>query len=236
MLLFVKKNKILFAGITIAIAAAVIIFAKVLGIQHYFGVFTTHLKKAPFFTRLGWHFTEWGEVLLNMPAGKAIEKLPPHLGSALFIITGIIFFGWFCFSFFIKKSSLPFFLKAYVFFYFIIMFNWPFADPRFWVPVIPVMAVVILQWPFEKARRAKIPTYLFLVFYILMGLLSAGFMIYSSFNKEFFAKTQANGVYKKEYEIHFFGKVSRDTSTTSVQTDSTSVINVSIVDLLKRHD
>lgn len=235
MLLFLKKNKILVAAVAIAAVAAVIFFAKELGIKHYLGVFTTHLANTSFLTMWGWHFTEWGEVLMNMPSGKAIEKIPMQLGSALFIIVGIVFFIWFCYSFFIKKNSIPFFIKAYLFFYFLIIFTWPFADPRFWVPVIPIMVVVVLQSSFEKMKAMKIASSLFLVFYILMGALSAAFMIYSSFNKEFLAKTQANGVYRKEYEMHFFGKTVPD-STTTIKTDSTSVINVSIVDLLKRHD
>lgn len=236
MVLFLRRNKILVAGIIVSVIAAVIIFAKELGIQHYLGVFTTHLKQTSFATRLAWHFTEWGEVLLNMPSGKAIEKLPLQLGSALFIIVGIVFFIWFCITFFIKKNSIPFFLKAYLFFYFVIIFNWPFADPRFWVPVVPIIVIVVLQSSLDKIKRMKIITSLFLLFYILMGALSAFFMIYSSFNKEFLAKTQANGVYRKEYEMHFFGKVAQDTSAKATHADSTNVINASIVDLLKRHD
>lgn len=235
MLLFLKKNKILVATVTIAAVASVIFFAKELGIKHYLGVFTTHLENTSFLTIWAWHFTEWGEVLMNMPSGKPIEKIPMQLGSKLFIIVGIVFFIWFCYSFFIKKNSIPFFIKAYLFFYFLIIFTWPFADPRFWVPVIPIMVVAVLQSSFEKMRAMKIASSLFLVFYILMGALSAAFMIYSSFNKEFLAKTQANGVYRKEYETHFFGKTIPD-STITIKKDSTNFINVSIVDLLKRHD
>ncbi len=235
MLLFLKKNKILVAAVAIAAVAAVVFFAKELGIKHYLGVFTTHLANTSFLAMWGWHFTEWGEVLMNMPSGKAIEKIPMQLGAAMFILVGIVFFIWFCYSFFFKKNSIPFFIKAYLFFYFLIIFTWPFADPRFWVPVIPIMVVVVLQSSFEKMKTMKIASSLFLVFYILMGALSAVFMIYSSFNKEFLAKTQANGVYRKEYETHFFGKTIPD-STTTIRADSTNVINVSIVDLLKRHD
>ena len=235
MMLFLKKNKLLVGAAVILIVAAVILFARQLGLYHYFNVFTTHLKETSFLTRLGWHFTEWGEVFLNMPSGKAIEKLPSTIGSSLFVIVGVLLFAWFSFSFF-RSKAIPFYLKAYIFFYCIILFNWPFADPRFWVPILPVMVVTVLQAPLERFNWTKIAGRLVALVYIVMGMLSAGFMLYSSFNKSFFAKTQANGVYQKEYEMHFFGKVSIDTATSTRHADTTYIVNPAIVDLLKRHD
>ncbi|RYF86737.1 MAG: hypothetical protein EOO03_11440 [Chitinophagaceae bacterium] len=141
LLLFLKRYKIFVAAVVLGLIGAVAVFAEQLGLRHYLGVFSTHSSDAPLLTRLGWHFTEWGEVLSNMPSGKAVQKLPAQIGSFLFILVGVIFFIWFCFVLFGKKNSIPFFIKAYLFFYIVILFNWPFADPRFWVPVLPITAV-----------------------------------------------------------------------------------------------
>ena len=37
-------------------------------------------------------------------------------------------------------------------------------------------------------------------------------MVYSSFDKEFLAKNQAKGVYRNEYETHWYGKPMSDTA------------------------
>jgi hypothetical protein len=48
--------------------------------------------------------------------------------------------------------------------------------------------------------------------YAALGLFSAGYMVYSSFNKEFLAKNQAKGAYRNEYETHWYGKPLSDTA------------------------
>jgi len=52
-------------------------------------------------------------------------------------------------------------------------------------------------------------------------------MVYTSLNKKVFARTQAKGAYRSEYEIHFYGKPLSDT-VTSVDKD--------VIELLKRYD
>ena len=243
-LAFLKKNKYLIAAVLILITVSVVIFAKQLGLNHYIGVLSKHLSEAPFFTRVGWRFTEWGEIFLNTPFNKVLQRLP-GIGSILFILAGSVIFCWFCIILFSKKKPVPAFIKAYLIFYFIIMFNWPFNDPRFWVPIMPVMAAIVLQASFNKNNFYRILSKVFLVVYIVLGFLAAAFMIYSSFNKSFFAKNQANGFYKNEYETHFMGKDSTgsmqtinssDTIRTVIIGDRSKVVNPYIVGLLKRYD
>jgi hypothetical protein len=101
------------------------------------------------------------------------------------------------------------------------MFNWPFADPRFLVPIIPLIAAVISQTDFRKNRTIKVLGTAYLVLYSLLGIVSVGYITYTSFNKKEFAKTQARGVYRNEYEIHFFGRTLSDTTT---QVDSSLIL------------
>jgi hypothetical protein len=114
---------------------------------------------------------------------------------------------------FIRKNSVSFIVKAYLSFYILLMFNWPFADPRFWVPVIPLIAAVISQTSFSQARVIKILDITCFVIYATLGLVSLGYFTYTSFNKRELSKTQARGVYRNEYETHFFGKPLSDTVT-----------------------
>jgi hypothetical protein len=239
---FLKKYKILIAIVLIAIGAGVVIFSKQLGINHYIGVLETHLNEAPFFKRLQWRFTEWGEIFLNMPANKAVDRLHTA-GEILFIATGVVIFFWFCMVMFAKRSAIPFLIKAYFVFYCIIMFSWPFFDPRFWVPVMPVMAAVVLQAPFRSSIM-KLFSRVLLVIYIVLGSVAAGYMIYSSFNKSYFAKNQANGSYKNDYETHFFSPLpeaevnvinSSDTMRVIRTGDSSKVVNPYILSLLHRY-
>ncbi|MBC7866665.1 MAG: hypothetical protein H7X88_03935 [Gloeobacteraceae cyanobacterium ES-bin-316] len=243
-LAFLKKNKFLIVGLLILIAASVVLFAKQLGLNHYIGVLSKHLNEAPFFTRVAWRFTEWGELFLNTPSNKVVERLP-GLGQILFISVGVIVFSFFCIFLYFKKNTIPAFIKAYFLFYLIIMFNWPFNDPRFWVPVMPVMAAIVLQAPLGINYFYKFSSRLLLAVYFLLGFTAAGYMIYSSNNKAFFAKNQAKGFYKKEYEMHFFNKDPKGAASTlnssdTIRTvnigDSVKIVNPYIMGLLKRYN
>jgi hypothetical protein len=94
------------------------------------------------------------------------------------------------------------------------MFNWPFYDPRFWVPVLPLFVAAIVQVPVKDVRQSifNLPRYAMLVVYVSLGLASLGYLTYTSLNRSVFARTQANGVYRNEYETVFFGKPQSDTA------------------------
>ena len=107
------------------------------------------------------------------------------------------------------------------------MFSWPFYDPRFWVPVIPLLIAVLLQVPFPKLQFGKLVISLFCAGYILLGIVSVGFLTYTSLDKKKFVRTQANGVYRNEYETFFYGKPQSDTATKT---------NAAILSVLQRYD
>ena len=223
---FLKKNKFLIIGALIVVAAAIIIFLKPLGISHYRDVLSEHLKDAPFFKRMNWRFTEWGEIFINAPSGKITSRFAAF--EKAYIICGIIFFLWFIYRVYLVKNKIPVFIKAYILFYCFIIFNWPFDDPRFWAPLMPIIAAIILQVLFEQPNNIlkKISIALLMV-YIAAGGFASGYMIYTSFNKKALARTQAKGIYRNEYEIHFYGKPLSDTATT---------VDKDVIELLKRYD
>ena len=222
-----KKNRMAVLAIGICIAV-VLVFSRQLGLNHYTGVMSKQFKEGLRFTDvIQWHFSEWGEILLNTSKFKVISHLPSGMGEGLFVIMGILGISGFIYICFIIRNRIPFVVRAYLFFYMLLLFNWPFPDPRFWVPIIPLIAAVISQTTFSKKPACKIPALLYLLLYTTLGLVSLGFITYTSFNKKEFSKTQARGVYRNEYETHFFGKPLSDTVTH---------VDQSLVDFLNKYD
>jgi hypothetical protein len=212
-ILLIKKNRMAMLGIG-ACVAGVLVFSRQLGLNHYTGVMSNQFKGGVRFVEvIQWHFAEWGEILMNTSRLKVITHLPAGLGEVLFVAIGVLGICGFVYICFIRKNRIPFVVKAYLFFYMILLFNWPFPDPRFWVPIIPLIAAVISQTSISSYRLVKLPAFIYFITYTLLGLLSLGFFTYTSFNKEEFSKTQAKGVYRNEYEVHFFGKTLSDTAT-----------------------
>ena len=105
--------------------------------------------------------------------------------------------------------------------------NWPYYDPRFWVPVLPLLAVVVLRTPFTLPSWVKGIGKLYLVVYLFLGVFAAGYSLYVGFNKERFSRNQAAGDYRNEYEIHFFGKP---------LTDTAKQVDPNVVEILNKYD
>jgi hypothetical protein len=145
----------------------------------------------------------------------------------LFLIAGLLGICGFVYICFIKKSRLPFVVRAYLFFYMLLLFNWPFPDPRFWVPILPLVAAIISQTSISLKPFSRIIAISYLSVYTLLGLASLGFITYTSFNKKEFSKNQARGVYRNEYEVHFFGRTLSDTATH---------VDQNLVDFLNKYD
>lgn len=223
---FIKKQKLLVTGVIILLCFLLYTYSKPLGIDHYLGVLSKFYHTAPMITRFRWRFVEWGEIFLNLPANKIIDRLFGIAGEIFFILIGLFIFCWFMVTLWFKKNDIPIFIKVYIVLYTILMFFWPFNDPRFWVPIMPVMTIIVLQLSFGRNSIIKYGVKGLLTLYVFCGFFAAGYMLYSSFNKSFFAKNQAKGSYQREYEIHFLGSGTRDSSQA----------NPYVLDLLKRYD
>jgi hypothetical protein len=227
LMVLIRKNKFLIAALILCLVI-VMVFSKQLGLNHYTGVMSKQFNGGLRFSDVvGWHFSEWGEILLNTSKLKIISLFPGSTGKVLFLLAGIGGIIGFIYICFIRKNRIPFIVKAYLLFYILLMFNWPFADPRFWVPIVPLIAAVVSQTDFSANRLVRIFGRCYFIFYSVMGILSLVYFSYSSLNKKELAKTQAKGVYRNEYEIHFFGKPLSDTAT---QVDS------SVLRFLNKYD
>jgi hypothetical protein len=216
-LVLIRRNKTLFRVLVSVIVLAVIgvaVFSRQLGLNHYTMVFNKQFNEGV--TRpviLRWHFTEWAEICFNMSVVKLHPFLSNSASSLVFLLSGIVFFAGFLYLLFIRRNTIPFMIMAYLLCYSFLLFNWPFYDPRFWVPVIPLIAAVISQFGFGRKITSRVVSSIYLAGYLLLGLVSVAFFTYSSLDRKVMARTHANGVYRNEYETIFFGKPLSDTAT-----------------------
>jgi hypothetical protein len=173
------------------------------------------------------HFSDLTEVFLNMPANKVIGYIPGGAGPAVFVVLGVACLAWLLYNTFSRKSKVPFYIRMYLLFYVIIIMNWPYYDPRFWVPILPLLVVVILQTPFNNIAWLKGVSRLYLAAYLALGLFAAVYSLYIGLDKERFAQKQAAGVYRNEYEIKYFGKPLSDTA---------KHVDEEVLNILKKYD
>lgn len=227
LLVLVQKNKFLVAGVALLLIG-VVIFSKQLGLNHYTGVFNKQFVEGVTFSKiLKWHFTEWSEIVFNISLVKLVPFLSARVAGMLFLLAGIFFYAGFAWLLFIRKNDIPVIIKLYLLFYSLVMFTWPFYDPRFWVPVLPFIALVAARWAADAAGSGRRVLLLYFTAYCLLGIVSAGYLTYTSLDRKVFVRTQANGVYRNEYETFFYGRPESDTAT---QTDPV------VLDVIKRYD
>jgi hypothetical protein len=223
----IRKNKLIVAGLAL-VCIGVVVFSKQLGLNHSTGVFSSQLKGGVSLPEIwGWHFTEWTEIMLNVPVAKATSMLPGGVGKGLFLGLGILFFAGFVWLLFRRGNRAPVIVKVYLGYYILLMMNWPFYDPRFWVPVLPFLAAMVAQCDFPVKVWKKALVYVYLLAYLALGLGAAGYMTYTSVNKKAFVRTQANGVFRSEYETLFYGKP---------QEESERKPDPAIVSILRRYN
>ena len=223
LIILVKRNRVLVVLVVLA-AIGVVAFSKQLGLNHYTGVFSKQKEGGlSFGAILKGHFIEWAEICFNVSIAKVSSFLPSSTAEALFMLAGVVFFAGFVYLLFFRIKDIPFIVKAYLFFYSLLMFNWPFYDPRFWVPVLPLVAAVLAQY----VRGPGVVKTLVFGVYFALGVASVGYLTYTSLNRKLFARTQANGVYRSEYETFFYGKPQEDTERRA---------DPNIVNILRRYD
>jgi hypothetical protein len=145
------------------------------------------------------HLAEWGQLLLNMPAGKI------GTGRWVLVIAGLLLMGAVVYCLIRWKKKIPVTAGVYLVLYSVLIFYWPFFDVRFWIPVAPFIVMILLHG--KHGRFIRLAAAVF----ILAGIGGLGYSAYTAFNKEAFARNQAGGRYRNEYETFFFGKPLKDT-------------------------
>jgi hypothetical protein len=228
--LYIFRRKIIIVAI-IGVTILAMFLMNRFGLNHYLTEFNKQFGEGVRYSEiLRWHFVELAELFLNSSVDKIKSIFPSPWISILFLIVGILFLFTFIKVLLLKRKGIPPIVLIYISLYGLLIFNWPYYDPRFWVPVLPLLLGVILidldyETVFLKIKKNYIIFPLLLV-YLVMGLISSVYFTYTSLNKNVLARTQANGVYKKEYEIFF-----NDQHEYSIYQVDTTVVN-----LLRRYN
>ena len=223
-LLKLRIVKILLAVAGILCLVGVFLFSKALRIDVYLRSLGDRGSPIPLLRE---HLKEWGQLILNVPGNKVMTLLPGW-GNLLLIIAGLLLAFVLVYSFYIRRKEIPLVILTYLIAYCLLLFNWPFFDARFWIPVVPYMVVVMVQAPRGPVATGgsllKGLLRLLLAMYLLAGLGAAGYSIYTMYHKEVFARTQAGGIFRNEYETWFFGRPMSDTATHPVDQEVLSIL------------
>lgn len=155
------------------------------------------------------HLMEWGQLMLNVPVGK-MAGMGESVVRWLMIVIGSLLVCVVSYQLIRQRKKAPLAVGVYLALYCVLIFCWPFFDVRFWIPVAPLMIMILLQGTYPRSFR------LMVFVYILAGAGALGYSAYTSFNKQALARSQAGGRYRNEYETFFSGKPSPDTA---VRTD-----------------
>jgi hypothetical protein len=210
----IRRNGLWILSVLLLIIVLLLVFSKFLGLDHYMDVLSRQRQGgAGAGEVILRHLEEWGQLFLNVPLGKIGVYLPGRAAEGLTLLAGICIFALILYIFLLRQAAIPLFIIIYLVTYSLIIFNWPFYDPRFWVPVLPLVTAIILQAPLYKVSFGKAAGYIVFVVYCLMGGVAVGYSLFTEFNKKAFARTQAKGIYRNEYETYFFGKPLSDTAT-----------------------
>jgi hypothetical protein len=153
---------------------------------------------------LGEHLAEWGELMLNVPAGKFAGTW-----QWMFVSAGLLLVAVVVYCLMHRGKKTPVTVSVYLVLYSVLIFCWPFFDVRFWIPVAPLVVMILLQG--LPVRRMLIRG--IIILYVIAGLGAVGYSTYTAFNKRALARNQAGGRYRNEYETYFFGKPLQDTVT-----------------------
>lgn len=227
-----RNSKWFIAASLASIAVFVLLFNKfhiVNYIQDHQYYFTPLLQDPLAFivNNLRNHFIDLAALSLNSPSPKLNFLGSPALVEIVFLFAGILTLAWIFYLLFKRSSSVSLLIKVYLVFYTMLVLVWPFFEPRFWVPAMTLFMAVILQ---EQKITKPVTRYFFLVYktvYVVVGLTALAYYTYTSFNKKVFAGKQDAGIWRNEYETHFFGKPLSDTAT---------VVREPILKLIKKYD
>ena len=226
------KNKWIAAGIIVVVVLP-FLFLNELGIISYLDSHSFYFRKLwedplQFVAhKLKFHLIDWSALFLNSPAPKIDFVGTPAFRNNIYLIAGILTFGWIVYLMFRRKGSIPISILVYLICYIGVILNWPLFEPRLWVPAVPLFIALILQQSKREDKLSRFVLPIYLVVYILVGIAAIGYYTYTSFNKKALSVKQDAGIWKKEYEIHFFGKPLSDTAIAAREP---------ILNILKKYD
>lgn len=115
-------------------------------------------------TAIAGHIREVGEIVANVPS----QKLPELFQAPIFVL-GVFATVSGAVLLWVRRKRWTIF-EPYLLAYAVIIFAWPFYDARFWLPVIPLIAIVVSDEVNFRGLTTRRPVRLVLVAYVLYFL------------------------------------------------------------------
>lgn len=177
---------------------------------------------------IGLQFINWSDVFLNFPAPK-LDPSQTYTSwlAYVYLLIGLAGFFILLYILFVRVSAIPLVVKYFLVLYSVIIFNWPFIEPRFWAILLPVSVAVFMQGKAIVSGFSRILILSYRAIYIVAGIASLLYYSYTSLNKQALSLKQDAGQWKNEYQTYFYGKP---------LSDSAAHVREPIVDLLKKYD
>jgi len=136
------------------------------------------------------HFTELGELALNLPA----ERLP-GFAQPLVLCAGVALFGTLGIAMWWRRARFGV-IEVYLLCYALLIFVWPYRDQRFWIPALPLLlstaAVVISRLKFAPVTATA--------WFLVTGFFALAFSTRLAFSGERFPELYGGGSLRAVYE------------------------------------
>jgi hypothetical protein len=189
-----RRTWIIFAAVLIAVGAFLLSLRSYLFYLPDLRVQLTEWRPTQLIIRLIYmRSIDLGEVFLNVPYDKlrGLKGVAPLAG--IILITILLAGIWRA-----RRNLHP--ARVYLLAYMAIMYVWPFGDNRFWLPVLPLLAVVGLEAmePLMRHKNIRWIVASYASVYMLMFFIAAVYTTRITFSKNFPA-TYADGMSESYY-------------------------------------
>lgn len=150
---------------------------------------------------IGYRIREFGEIFSNIPSSKATFLRPLQDLLGLIAWCGIAYGAWV-----LLRSRRLMFIPFYFLSYIAVMFWWPWYDSRFWLPLLPVLAVLALTSIGKlvaKWSSFRAVTYLYLCGFVVLGVSAILFSTRISLSGRNFSEYYGDGTTRMMYRYAF---------------------------------
>ncbi len=148
---------------------------------------------------------EIGELFLNAPATKLGPFAPLVRVSGLAGLAVLLAIVWHC-----RRGTVEAFLAAYLF----IFLLWPYADARFWIPILPLIFAELFSVarPWTLTGWKKRASVAYAAAYAFMGVAALAYSTWITFSGPKFPRRYGDGNLRATYEA-FYSQRRVDDST-----------------------
>ena len=193
----------------------VIICAGPLHVREYTGFLHEHFAGGIatfFYTNIREHLIDLAALFINAP-GRKLYFIPVPLASSVYFTAGLWGFGCMLYLLLHRNNKTPVSVRIYLLCYLAVIMNWPYFEPRFFVPLVPFFIAVILQHVTAALPPVRKLMALYSMAYVAAGVAAITYYTYTSLHHEALAVKQDAAMWRNEYETHFFGRPLSDTAT-----------------------